>query len=38
MQLYCGIDLHSNNSVVSLINENDQLISEKRKGAGGIFI
>ncbi len=30
MQLYCGIDLHSNNSVVSLINENDQLISEKR--------
>ena len=30
MQLYCGIDLHSNNSVVSLINENDQLICEKR--------
>ena len=30
MQLYCGIDLHSNNSVVSLINDNDQLISEKR--------
>ena len=23
MQLYCGIDLHSNNSVVSLINDND---------------
>jgi len=30
MQLYCGIDLHSNNSVVSLINDDDQLISEKR--------
>ena len=30
MQLYCGIDLHSNNSVVSLINDNDQLICEKR--------
>jgi len=30
MQLYCGIDLHSNNSVVSLINDNDQLVSEIR--------
>ena len=30
MQLYCGIDLHRNNSVVSLINDNDQLICEKR--------
>ena len=30
MTLYCGIDLHSNNSVVSLIDEADQLISEKR--------
>ena len=30
MQLYCGIDLHSNNSVVSLIDEQDQLIKEKR--------
>ena len=30
MQLYCGLDLHSNNSVVSLINDNDQLICEKR--------
>ena len=29
MQLYCGIDLHSNNSVVSLINDDDQLICEK---------
>jgi len=28
MQLYCGIDLHSNNSVVSLINDEDQLICE----------
>ena len=30
MQLYCGIDLHSNNSLISLINENDQVIKEKR--------
>ena len=30
MTLYCGIDLHSNNSVISLIDETDQLISEKR--------
>ena len=30
MQLYCGIDLHSNNSVVSVINEHDQVIKEKR--------
>jgi transposase len=30
MTLYCGIDLHSNNSMVSLINDTDQLIGEKR--------
>jgi len=30
MTLYCGIDLHSNNNVISLIDETDQLISEKR--------
>ena len=30
MTLYCGIDLHSNDSVVSLIDEADQLISKKR--------
>ena len=30
MQLYCGIDLHSNNSLISLIDDNDRLISEKR--------
>ena len=30
MTLYCGIDLHSNNSVISLIDETDQLLSEKR--------
>ena len=30
MQLYCGIDLHSNNSLISLIDENDRPISEKR--------
>ncbi|MDT8453277.1 MAG: transposase, partial [Gammaproteobacteria bacterium] len=30
MQLYCGIDLHSNNNLISLIDDNDRLISEKR--------
>ena len=30
MTLYCGIDLHSNNVLISIINENDQLVSEKR--------
>ena len=30
MQLYCGIDLHSNNSMISLIDDTDRLISEKR--------
>lgn len=32
MRLYCGIDLHSNNCMISLINDEDQLISEKRLG------
>jgi len=30
MTLYGGIDLHSNNVMISLINDNDRLISEKR--------
>jgi transposase len=30
MQLYCGIDLHSNNSMISLIDEADRLVDEKR--------
>lgn len=30
MTLYCGIDLHSNNSQVALIDERDQLVREKR--------
>jgi len=30
MELYCGIDLHSNNSLISLIDPNDRVISEKR--------
>ena len=30
MTLYGGIDLHSNNVMISLINESDQLVSEKR--------
>jgi len=30
MQLYCGIDLHSNNSLISVIDSNDRVIAEKR--------
>lgn len=30
MKLYCGIDLHSNNSFVSIIDESDAVIYEKR--------
>ena len=30
MTLYGGIDLHSNNVMISLINDVDQLVSEKR--------
>ncbi len=30
MTLYCGIDLHANNVVVSIINEDDKIIYEKR--------
>ena len=30
MTLYCGIDLHSNNSLISLIDDDNRLISEKR--------
>lgn len=30
MPLYCGIDLHSNNCMVSIIDDTDQLIREKR--------
>lgn len=30
MTLYGGIDLHSNNVMISLIDDQDQLISEKR--------
>lgn len=30
MKLYCGIDLHSNNSVVSIVNESDRIMYEKR--------
>ena len=38
MQLYCGIDLHSNNSVVSLMERKGAERKGERKGAGGIFI
>ena len=30
MTLYCGIDLHANNSVVSVLDDNDQVQYEKR--------
>lgn len=30
MKLYGGIDLHSNNSVIHLIDENDKLVFKKR--------
>ena len=30
MKLYSGIDLHSNNSVIVVINENDKVLYERR--------
>src|SRR5210317_1609129 len=30
MTLYCGIDLHGNNSVVAVLDEGDQTVYEKR--------
>ena len=30
MKLYGGIDLHSNNSVVALLDEQDQVVYRKR--------
>jgi hypothetical protein len=30
MRLYCGIDLHSNNHVVVVIDEEDRRLVEKR--------
>jgi transposase len=30
MTLYCGIDLHGNNSVVAVLDENDQTVYERR--------
>jgi transposase len=32
MALYCGIDLHSNNHVVVVVDENDQRLEERRLG------
>ena len=34
MPLYGGIDLHANNSVVVLLNEQDQVIYQRRLGYG----
>ncbi len=30
MKLYCGIDLHSSNNVVAVLDENDKTIYEKQ--------
>jgi len=30
MTLYCGVDLHSNNSVVAVLDEQDRTVYEKR--------
>ncbi len=30
MELYCGIDLHSNNSVIVVINEEDEVVYKKK--------
>jgi hypothetical protein len=30
MKLYCGIDLHGNNNVISIIDEKDGVMFEKR--------
>ena len=30
MTLYCGIDLHSSNSVVAVLDEQDRTVYEKR--------
>jgi hypothetical protein len=30
MKLYSGIDLHSNNSVVSVLDETDRIVYERR--------
>ena len=30
MKLYCGIDLHANNSVVAVLDEGDSAVYEKR--------
>ncbi len=29
MTLYCGIDLHGNNSVVAVLDESDHMVYEK---------
>ena len=30
MALYCGIDLHSNNSYVAVLNDDDQVVGRGR--------
>jgi len=38
MKLYCGIDLHSNNAVVSVIDENDKVLYQKKLACDLIII
>ena len=38
MKLYGGIDLHSNNSVVALLDEEEQLVYRKRLGNDAVGI
>jgi len=32
MELYCGIDLHSNNNVIVIFDEVDKVIYQKKPG------
>ena len=34
MTLYCGIDLHANNSMISVIDDHDVVVYEKRHPNG----
>jgi hypothetical protein len=36
MKLYCGIDLHSNNHYVSIIDQDDKRLKESSRGLGPI--
>jgi len=34
MKLYCGIDLHSNNSVIVILDEADKVVYQKKLNNG----